>query len=373
MLRRVLLPVLCLAGLAVSALTFGPSLRLTLQGVTDFMPLYAGGKLAFTNALYDGAQVRRVEEQSAGWSSPTRLYIRLPFEALFLWPLAQLRYQQASAIWEISCIAAIVAFAVLWPHKPRWAVALACCWSLPAFMTVAEGQDTAFLLLWIALAVILLRKNQPRAAGLVASLCAAKFHLFLMFPLWILRKRQWHFVSGMAAGGAVLLALSFVSGGLDWPVRYYRFVKDPANNPYTNVMPNLHGLVAKWGHHNLLEMIGVIAIAAAVWIAVRNANPEFGIAAALVGGILSAPHDYMADCVVLIPAILIVLSNPASLWTRVCGMLLLLPFPYLLLLLGIALPAQMVLALFLFLMAWETAVGQLNAVRSQAGERELAQ
>jgi hypothetical protein len=345
----------CTAGLAISALTFGPALRLTLQGVTDFLALYAGGKIAFSGDIYNAGQILRTEIGSGGWSSSTRLFIRLPFVATLLWPLAQLPYSAASAIWEILCIGAFTGFALLWPNQRRWAVTLACCWSLPAFMTVAEGQDIGFLLLWIALAAVLLGRNRPGAAGLVASLCAAKFHLFVLVPLWILAKRKWRFARGLVAGGGLLLGLSFTAGGLDWLVRYYRFLRDPANNysPATEVMPNLHGLFANVSHGHVFEIAGLAVIAAAVWMAARHTNPGYGMAAALAGGVLAAPHVYMADCALLIPGSLAVLSNARSRWTRAWAMLLLLPVPYLLLMVGIGWPVRLGLVVFVLTLAWE--------------------
>ena len=210
----------CLAGLAVNALIFGPALRQTGRGVTDFMDLYAGGKLAFTHNLYVPAQVLSTERITEGMSSASRLFMRLPCFSLFYWPLAQLPYPVASAVWEVLCVVSLLAFALLWPSGTRRYAALACCWSLPAMLTVAEGQDIGFVLLWIAIAAVFMRRKQPGVAGLAASICLVKFHLFLMIPVWICARKQWRFAWGLAVGGAGLVALSFVAGGWDWPMRY---------------------------------------------------------------------------------------------------------------------------------------------------------
>lgn len=130
-LKKPAFVLLCLAGIGASALTLGPALRFTANGITDFMPLHAGGKLAFSDHLYDSARVLETERQTEGWSSPARLYIRLPFEALLFRPLALLNYKLASAIWEIVNAGALAAFAMLWPHRRRrawwfWLVAGPC-------------------------------------------------------------------------------------------------------------------------------------------------------------------------------------------------------------------------------------------------------
>jgi Glycosyltransferase family 87 len=349
--RRTCIVVMCLAGLVVNAATFGPALGLTARGTTDFMGFYAGGKLALSDYLYDPARVIDTEATSEGRSSPTRLFMRLPCFALFYRPLAQLSYPAASALWEILCTLSIVAFAVLWPARRGWHTALACCWSLPMWMTVAEGQDIGFLLLWIAVAAVLVRRKRPLAAGIVASLCLAKFHLFLMIPVWICARRQWRFASGILAGSAALFALSFAAGGWDWPLRYYALLREPSNNPYGGLMPNLHALFAGLPHAGAWEIAGLAVLGIAVWITSRK-RADWGLAGALAGGILAAPHVYMADCALLIPAVLLVLRSRPPLrnkiysWTRLLGFYLLTPLPWILLMNGTGFPARIAILAF---------------------------
>jgi hypothetical protein len=359
--QRAALALLCLIGIAGNAFVLGPALTLVPRGVTDFMDLYAGGKLAFSRELYNPVQLMNVEATTEGSFSPTRLFMRLPVFAITYWPLAQLPYRTASAIWEILCIAALAGFAILWPSDRGWAAALACCWSLPAFMTVAEGQDIGFLLLWVALAVRLLGKNRPSAAGAVFSLCAAKFHLFLLLPAWIVANKAWRFASGVIAGGAILIFLSFIANGRDWPLRYYGLLSNPTNNPYASVMPNIHGMVIGWPHHKIVEAAGIALVLTLVWFASRRRNAECGLATVLAGGILATPHAYMADCALLIPAVLIVLANTSRSWTRTCGVFLLTPFPYVLLMVGVAFELQLLLLVLLLAIVWENGMG--NAVR----------
>src|SRR5579863_424084 len=173
------------AGAIVCLALLGPAVALTFRGMTDFMDLYAGARLTFTGDQYNVARVLATEAHSTGFFSATRLFMRLPVFGLLLWPIAQLPYSWASPIWELLCACAIAGFAALWPAKRVWVVT-ACCWSLPVWMTLAEGQDVAFLLLSLALAAIALRRKQPITCGLVLSLCLAKYHLFLLLPLWLM-------------------------------------------------------------------------------------------------------------------------------------------------------------------------------------------
>jgi len=329
--------VFCLAGLVSNAVTLKPVYEFLERGQTDFMDLYAGGKLAFSGDLYVPARVLETEARTEGRSSVTRLYMRLPCFALFYWPLAQLPYQVASTIWEALCVMATIAFAVLWHRSPRWHVIAACCWSLPLMMALAEGQDLGFVLLSIAIAAVLVRRRRPVVAGLVASLCLMKFHLFLPIPVWICARRQWRFARGLLVGCGLLGVLSFIAGGWGWPLRYWALVREPANNPYREVMPNLHSLLAGMP---LIEIVSIGLLGCAVWVASRRCGGECGLSAALAGGILVAPHAYMADGAVLIPALLLLMKGATQTWTRAIHFYLLTPVPWVLLMIGLGAPVR---------------------------------
>ena len=339
---RIAVAALCLIGLAFNALMVGPSLVITANGLTDFMDLYAGGKLAFDRHLYEPLHLMAAQAAAEGWSSPTRLFMRLPCFAVFYWPLAQLPYRAASAVWEILCVVGLIAFCRLWPARRKWHAVLAACASLPAWMVVAEGQDLALVLVVMAGTALLIRRRQPVLAGQLASLCLAKFHLFLLVPVWLCARRQWSFGRGLLSGGAILLAISFVSSGLDWPFRYYALLREPANNPYIRLMPNLHSAFDGLPGAGGLEIAGLAALAAVVWRVSRR-HSELGLAAALAGSLVGAPHAYMADAVLLIPAVLLLQKRATNAWIAGLGIYLLTPLPWLLLLQGVGYPAQIAL------------------------------
>jgi len=348
---------LCLAGLVVNAYTLGPSLKYTARGVTDFMDLYAGGNLAFSNGLYVPARVLETEARTEGSSSPTRLFMRLPCFALLFWPLAQLPYPAASAIWEALCLAGIVVFVLLWPKGQRRHAAVACCWSLPLWMTVAEGQDIGFLLLWIAIAMALVRKRRLTLAGAVASLCIAKFQLFLLIPVWICARKQWRFARGLLAGCAALVALSFAANGWSWPLRYLTLLREPANNPYHEAMPNLLALFEGVPHEEALGIFAAIALAILIWIACRRRHSQWSFAATLAGSLLIAPHDFMADCAILIPAALPLLNSSAISLQTALYLYLVTPIPWILLLAGSGGTTRLALCAFVLSAAWDARAG----------------
>lgn len=347
---RTRVALVCLAGLLVNLLIFGPSLRLTAHGITDFMDLYAGGKLAFTPHLYSPVHVLKVEQASAGQSSDTRLYMRLPVFALFYWPLAQLSYQTASAIWELLCVLSLAGFVLFWPARHRRYAFIACCWSMPVVFIVAEGQDVGFVLMWIAIASWLMRRKRPIEAGLAASLCLVKFHLFLMIPIWICARKQWKFASGLLAGCAALFILSFAPGGMDWPAKYLDLVTRPGVTPWAAAMPTIYGVFSGMPHAIIPEIAITLLIALGVWTASR-ANVAWGLSAALAGSVLAAPHAYLADAALLVPAVLLVFRRVRHPLSRALLYLLASPAPWVLLMGGSPSASRLGLAAFVAALA----------------------
>ena len=67
---------------------------------------------------------------------------------------------------------AVIGFAALWRIPSRSHTLVFTLLSWPIFFSLVTGQDTVFLLLWIALAVSLAGKEKPFWSGVVFSLCA---------------------------------------------------------------------------------------------------------------------------------------------------------------------------------------------------------
>jgi hypothetical protein len=316
-MRRVV--IFCVLGIAFHALVFGPSLKMTAAGNNDFMSVYSGTRLAFTGGMYDLGENLRVQRDSAGWENVNHLFMRPPFVALVLWPLGLLPYVTASHAWGILTVGMVAMFCWLWPGDRKMA-ALACCWSLPLFHVLANGQDVAILLVVIALAMREVRRGRETVAGLIFSLCAIKFHLFLLLPVLIIGQKRWRFLGGLASGGTALFLLSFAAGGRHWLTKYAAFLANPIGNPWPHAMPNLHGLIST----EIWQAAGITLVALLAWVAVRGGF-EYGLAVVLTGGILLAPHAYLSDCALAIPALLITLPMAGAAWQRGLHWLLLSP------------------------------------------------
>jgi len=300
-------------------------------GADDFLGLYASARLVGTPGLYDADQVRRTQLETAGVTGPSLHFsTRLPCFPLMLWPLAQLRYTAAHAIWYLLRFVAVAGFIVLWPHSSRSLTAVVCCWSLPLAAGLANGQDAPLLLFWLALSQRLEQNGRSFGSGLALSMCAAKFHLFLLLPLLLLRHRRWAILAGGLTGGMILAGLCCIAGGLDWPVHYLKTLSDSSIHPNPRIMPNLHGLLS--GAPGWLEVGILSATVLGALVCILRTDYLTGFTAALAGSLLLSYHAYTADAVVLVPALLLIIEYSRVLVVRYAAFVLASPFPWLLLL-----------------------------------------
>jgi hypothetical protein len=297
--------VLCGAGFALLMI---PAIS-ALGGGWDFLPVYTGAKLAGTRDLYNPVAQEHTQSVLPHPTTFSLPFMRLPFVAALSWPLAVLPYDAAHAAWMALRLVAVVGFILLWPHTPRYLTALACAWFVPLAGAIAGGQDSPFLLLWIATSERL-RNRRPALAGMVLALCLAKFHLFLLLPVFLWFHRRGLF-AGFLAGCAALGLLSFAVAGPDWPRAYLALLRLPQSNPAVG-MPNLHALHLA----PPLEVAVSFVVFAGAVIAIRHFSDRTALALTLGAGILLSYHAYFADLTLLLPAMLAVplrLAGSASL------------------------------------------------------------
>ena len=320
---------ICVLGVLVNvALACNLFLPNAWSGRNDFLGFYAGARLAGSTHLYDRASVQAEHVNAIGETGEIQ-YGRLPVYALALKPLGWLPYRTAYAAWEIVLVAAFLGFLVWWPSQaelPKWFIG---CWSLPAFVSLFNGQDDLLLILWVALGARLLRSGKPLAAGFVLTFFAAsKFHLFLMVPLVLVAQRRWRMLAGSVISGCCLLAASFAVAGWNWPLGLYALLTDSRISTGLDHMPNLHSLLVRTPFSLPLQIGVSVALAAAVYLAARGSRSfEGAIGLALAAGVLVGYHGYVHDGTLFLPA-LIAFFGAAAVYIRIPLMLLITPIPW---------------------------------------------
>ena len=295
---------------------------------TDFLSFFTGGRLAVSPELYSEAAMRRIQKD-IGYSRDFFPYVRLPWCALALYPLTALPFPLALTFWRALNLLAVAGFVLFW-EPPRIRALLACAWSFPLLINLSLGQDVPLLLFCLALSLFLLRRSWPVAAGLVLALLSAKFHLFLLLPLLLARRRLFKVFLGLAAGGLALAAMSFMAAGPDWPVKYAHLILSDMVNPRPWDMYNLRALFAHLPGALYLELGTAVIVVVLTWRCFRSRDLGYSAAAALIGGLLCGHHSYLGDTALLIPAGLLVRPRARHWGHRVMAILLLLPVLYLL-------------------------------------------
>jgi hypothetical protein len=315
--------ILCLAAMALWAAAL-PWQRVW-AGHNDFMAFYTGAVLAGTFDLYSSSANRVVNEHLGYWM-PAVQYLRPPYYAALLKPLAKLPYYAAYLIFQSVCLAATLVFAFVSRKRSR-AVPWYLLISIPVLTSFANGQDVMIVLALSAAAVCLDEAERPWPAGLCLALCTIKFHLFVFTPLALLMHRKWRFATSAAVGVALELAASFAVAGWRWPLEYARFLSNPALHPTPYVPPNIAGIA---GNLVSVEIVLILAVAACTaYLCLRATSFPAAFTLCILGGLLVARHSYIQDYALLLLIPLFV--QPQSSFVQQLSIIMLTPFPYFLL------------------------------------------
>ncbi len=305
-----------------------------LFGPNDFIPLYVAASEVGGPSLYDPDAYRRFQQERYGGFNESLVYSRPPYYAVLLRPFTWLGSFGASyGVYTLLRLAAIAAFLWLWPADRRQEAALFVCLSFPLFTSLLNGQDVAFLLPWITLAMRL-ERERPFAAGLAFAMCAIKFHLLILLPAALLAQRRWAVLRGLSAGAAALIGVSFLAAGSSWPGDYASVLLSNEIHPLTPNMPNLHGMLSGAPGAAAWEAVGAAAALAAVVFAARRSDFAFGLAAASLGSLIVSRHSYVADMTVLLPGLLASVGTLSTKSARFFAVAMLSPIPALFLFSG---------------------------------------
>ncbi len=286
----------------------------------DFGAFYAGGRLAGSLAMYSPEAVFAVEDQTMGCHTQNLIFIKPPFYGLMMMPLAQVPFETALWLWRILGLAALGVFLWLWPCD-RLVAAAACAWFLPEAANFTMGQDVAIMLALAAGARYCLKTGRPVAAGVLFGLGAIKFHLFLLLPLVVLRRKLWRTTAAAIGTVALLLGVALLKYGPAWLQAYRSALRDWRLNPAFYHMVNLNGLF----HGHPIWIAAAVVVALLAGFINHRASLELAMAAVLAGGVLIVPHNTISDGLLFLPLILEARRFPGA-PARALAILALMPF-----------------------------------------------
>ncbi len=291
-----------------------------LLGHNDFSTFYAAAKLAHTPALYNHEIVRQTVR--AGWpdSPEQEVYLRAPFYAVLLSPLAALPYRTALLIFTGLTVGSFLWFVFRF-SKECPDLGILAAFSIPMFLNINGGADVPLLLPLLGAFVLLSRRGRDFAAGFILAFCAIKFHLFVFVPFLLLFQKKWRMLFGASAGTALLTLL----GGISLIGPWFNVMLSPliTGMPVWKLCPapNIHGLVTVLGGSPKIELLLTgLVIVFFVWVCLRISNFELLLAVSLICGLLVSFHNFTYDDLLLMPVL--VLVSPVRVLRTLAGLAL---------------------------------------------------
>lgn len=283
-------------------------------GNKDFISYWAAGQLLIHHANpYDSAAVLRVEK-AAGFHAEKPLIMRNPPYALVLTlPLGLVGAKTGAVIWSLLLVASIgLSVRLIWAiyGYPPDRLHLFGYMFAPTLSCLRLGQTTAFILLGLVL-FLWWYKRRPLLAGACLAMLAFKPHLFLPFGLvmlvWIVASRSYRVLLGAIMALAAMLALPFwLDHGL-WS-HYLPVLKDAGAD--SQFLPTVSALVRLVVPPHEAWVQFVPAVLGCIW-ALRFFHRyakewdwnQHG-PALLVLSVLVAPYSWLADEIIVMPALL---------------------------------------------------------------------
>lgn len=262
-------------------------------------------------------------------------FARPHFYAAMLAPFGAFDFPYpAFAVWVVA-FGAILILAVALAVR-RWGPdAMVIAAFSGAAMSIFIGHETVWLLLLLLVSYLLAEKGREVAAGLVLSLVLAKFHLILLFPLFMLKQRRFRMLSGFCAGGGVLVLVSAALGGAAGVENYIDLLL--SNNeieywhPEADRMPNLWSIPLSWGLPESFHLpFSLAACALAVFVAFRDGGTELWrlYVLAITASLLVAPHTWWYDFGLMLLPVWLISQYSKRIVSRLSGMAIASPIPF---------------------------------------------
>lgn len=329
--------------------------------INDFLCYYIGGTLVrqgrFADLYRPEAQMEVQHRVAPGVAEP-RPYVRPPWFAFALAPLTYLSLGHAYALWIAALLITLLA---------TWAWATACFGEsalllavlfLPANLGLCFGQDSAAMLAVLCIAYVLLTREKNFSSGLVLGLGLMKFHLLLLFPVWMLLQKRWRFLAGFAATGAVFLGASLLvlrPSGLASYIDVLLHGKTELFDPSPDMMVNIYSVPANFGIQwkPLSALLAALVVGIALW-GLRRAPDWRAIAIVATASLLISPHVFGYDATLLLLPVWLVIENATRKLSRYVTLILAAPFTYCFTLASPPLRCIPALALLAFLIAMVT-------------------
>lgn len=300
------------------------SLAVTVP-LPDFLARWTAGRLVLdgrADVLYDPG-VQSALQQALG-ADALSWFVSPPFVAVLLVPFGALPYGLAALAWTLMTLGllwgAVRALADLHPAFAGlrgWRALLLAGSCQAVLELVGAGQDTAVVLAALVLGARLLAGGSDLAGGLVLAVALVKPQLAWLLPVVLLLRGRWRALTGMVAGGLLLVAASLVALGAGPWVDWLEALTSPLYrgevvSGQTAKSASIDGLLEHLvpGSGPLAMLLWAVAFVALVVVAVRRRAalddvplPVLLVTAVPLTTVLLTPHAMVYDLVVVVPAV----------------------------------------------------------------------
>jgi hypothetical protein len=291
----------------------------------DFINVWVGPQLAFGGRLetlfsiygYHSA-INQIFDQALplhNWSYPL-------FALPVFWPLAQLPYLVALAIWTVALFAVFSAVALSQVDREFRVFALFALIAAPAsVVNILSGQN-GFLSGALLLGGILLIDRRPVVAGILFGLLTFKPQLGIVLPFALLALGAWRTIAAAAATTLALVAMSIAFFGIDaWRSYFavtgaYQFqLMESFYGFYTAMMMSALAAGRTLGFSYAASflaqaVVSLAVLVAACWAVRQTADAQKRAFVLVIASLLITPYSFNYDFTALTAILVWKLCKP---------------------------------------------------------------
>ena len=290
---------LAIAFIAIQVILYAAAWRTVLPKESDFPAFYSAARI-----WQEGGNPYDLEKQCEK-QIPIRGVPCLPFaHPPVLLPLISLvsnddflsSYYRWTAVLLIVVLVCVIP---LYRISHEWQNSIQSILFLPLVISLALGQDTAFVLLGVLLWLWLLIEGQDFLAGLALSLSVVKPQIAILLGIPLLFARPKAF-AGFCAGGLALAVFSFALVGIDGFVGLLRIVRVMSQGQgfgvNTQAMISVTGLLVRLGLSPAWSWVffGLALIGVSILWRRFGATPQT-LSLGIVIALFCAPHLHLHD------------------------------------------------------------------------------
>ena len=296
----------------------------------DFAAYWQAGYMVLSGQdIYNSSEwiAERQQRGTALHSEPTFHY-PLPFAVLFS-PLALFPVESAYTLWlffgQIAIVTSILILLSFYPARTGYFELFTIAGIFlfrPSFSVIFNGQILSLLLIFVCVSILLFHNQDWFWGGFALSLLSLKpsigLPILALAGLWLLAKKQWPGILGIALGCITLLLAGMLIDP-NWPIEYIR-VSGDSFSKYFGLHPTMWGVVDKIFIKDTKSLVAGAVVSLTILVTEvyvlnrrgTHSAPIEAFASILPAGLLIAPYSWSYDQILLAVPLIYLMIRVAS-------------------------------------------------------------